>query len=76
MVYVPVVSGSELVRALGSVGYVVVRQKGSHVRLRCESDPHRKPTTVPLHREIKRGTLLSVLHDAGLTVDEFKALLR
>ncbi len=48
----PVVSGADLIRALGKFGYVAVRQKGSHVRLRHASDPRRLPVTVPLHAEI------------------------
>jgi predicted RNA binding protein YcfA (HicA-like mRNA interferase family) len=35
----PVLSGADLIRALGKFGYVAVRQKGSHVRLRHLSDP-------------------------------------
>lgn len=34
------------------------------------------PITVPLHKELKRGTLNGIIKDAGLTVAEFKALLR
>ena len=46
----PVVSGQELIRALEKFGYVAVRQKGSHVRLRHSTDPQRLPVTVPLIR--------------------------
>ena len=48
----PVVSGDDLIRALGKFGYVAVRQKGSHVRLRHASDPQRIPITIPLHDEV------------------------
>ena len=41
----PVVSGADLIRALGKFGYVSVRQKGSHVRLRHPSDARRLPVT-------------------------------
>ena len=44
----PVISGADLIRALGKFGYEAVRQKGSHVRLRHPSDPRRLPVTVPL----------------------------
>jgi predicted RNA binding protein YcfA (HicA-like mRNA interferase family) len=71
----PVVSGAELIKALGRVGYVKVRQKGSHVRLRCLDDPRRRPTTVPLHRELKTGTLSGILADADLSPDELRELL-
>ena len=51
----PVVSGAQLVKALARVGWVSVRQRGSHVRLK---HPQRAVSlVVPLHRELKRGTL-------------------
>jgi predicted RNA binding protein YcfA (HicA-like mRNA interferase family) len=65
----PVVSGDELVRALRKFGYQVVRQKGSHVRLRHSSDPQRLPVTVPLHSEIATGTLRRILRDAAVSVE-------
>ena len=75
MAKLPVISGSDLIKALGRIGYVEVRAKGSHRRLRCPTDPTRRPTTVPMHREIRRGTLLSILADANLTVEQLIELL-
>lgn len=67
----PHISGAEAVRALEKLGFVAVRQKGSHVILRRGSNG----SVVPLHREIKIGTLSSVIKQAGITADEFiKAL--
>lgn len=71
----PVVSGRDVVSALKRIGYVVVRQRGSHIRMRHLSDNRRQPTTVPDHRNIKTGTLHAILRDAGLGVDEFIDLL-
>jgi predicted RNA binding protein YcfA (HicA-like mRNA interferase family) len=71
----PVVSGEDLVRVLRKVGYEIVRQKGSHVRLRNEGSPKRLPVTVPLHKELARGTLKNILADAGLTVQDVLAAL-
>jgi predicted RNA binding protein YcfA (HicA-like mRNA interferase family) len=71
----PIVSGRETVAALERIGYVVVRQKGSHMRLRHPSNSVRAPTTVPDHRELKQGTLRAILRDAGLSVEEFVALI-
>ena len=68
----PVLSGQQLVRALERSGWQVVRQRGSHVRMK---HPERKsPVTVPLHREIKRGTLTGILNDAGLDGSELRRL--
>ncbi len=71
----PVVSGDQLIRALAKFGYVAVRQKGSHVRLRHSSDPQRLPVTVPLHSEIAFGTLRRILRDAAVTVEQLLAAL-
>ena len=68
----PVCSGAEVVQALARVGYQIVRTRGSHVRLNA---PDRPPVTVPLHRELDRGTLRNVLRQAQLTPEEFIALL-
>ena len=71
----PVISGADLIRALGKFAYEAVRQKGSHVRLRHPSDPRRLPVTVPLHSEIAFGTLRRILRDASITVDELLSSL-
>ena len=68
----PVMSGAECVSVLGRLGYRVVRQKGSHVRLACEGRP---PVTVPLHDELDRGTLRAIIRASELAVDELIALL-
>jgi predicted RNA binding protein YcfA (HicA-like mRNA interferase family) len=69
----PVVSGQRLVKALERAGWTVARQRGSHVRMK-HSD-RRVSLTVPLHRELKRGTLSGVLNDAGFDTDRLRQLL-
>jgi predicted RNA binding protein YcfA (HicA-like mRNA interferase family) len=71
----PVISGQQLIRALGQFGYETVRQKGSHIRLRHPSDARRLPVTVPLHKEIAFGTLRRILRDAGMTLEQLIAAL-
>jgi len=71
----PVLSGEELVKLLRKVGYEVVRQKGSHLRLKNAHDSSRNPLTVPLHDEIRPGLLRKILRDANLTMDELQALI-
>lgn len=70
----PQVSGKEVVKALGKLGYFVDIQHGSHIILRNEASPYRR-VTVPNHRTIAKGTLRSIIRDVGLTVEEFLALL-
>lgn len=68
----PHVSGAEAVRALERLGFVVLRQKGSHIVLRRGS----MGCVVPNHREIKAGTLGGVLKQAGVGAEEFIEALR
>jgi predicted RNA binding protein YcfA (HicA-like mRNA interferase family) len=69
----PVLSGQRLVKALERAGWQTVRQRGSHVRLK---HPDRRVSiTVPLHRELKRGTLSGILNDAGLETEQLRQLL-
>ncbi|NIL98678.1 MAG: addiction module toxin, HicA family [Planctomycetales bacterium] len=70
----PVVSGRDVINALGKIGYVLDRQRGSHVILRQQDPAHRR-LTVPDHKEISKGTLRAIIRQAGLTVEEFKNLL-
>lgn len=71
----PVLSGEELVKAREIFGYILVRQKGSHMRLRHGTDPQRKPVTVPRHKTVKRGLLHDILRDARITVEELVSIL-
>ena len=73
MAALPVVSGSEAVRAFGRDGWSVNRQRGSHVILIKPGNP--ATLSVPQHRELAPGTLRSLIRAAGLTVEEFVALL-
>lgn len=70
----PVVSGMDCIRALEKVGYVVVRKKGSHVRLK-DKNGKLSPVTVPDHKELRLGLLKKILNDAGLIVEDFIRLL-
>ena len=63
----PVVSGKECCKALGHLGFEEVRQRGSHrVMRRGETG-----CVVPMHAEIKTGTLGGILKQAGVSVDAF-----
>jgi len=68
----PVVSGKKAVRALEKFGFTRISQKGSHVKLRSEDG---RTVIVPLHRELARGTLASILRQAGLSADDLIDLL-
>ncbi len=66
----PILSGQEVIKILGKIGFEVVRQKGSHVYLR---HPDGRATVVPLHkgRDIDRGLLRKIIRDVQISRDEF-----
>lgn len=68
----PSVSWRKIVKALVKVGFQVVSQKGSHIFL---SDGKHK-LTVPRHDPLKKGTLLAIIQQAGLTREEFLELIK
>lgn len=72
----PVVSGKEAIKIFQKIGYIVVRQRSSHIRLRDKFNPLHKPLTVPNHKEIKPGLLKKLLVDANLTTKDFTELLK
>ncbi|MFQ5443762.1 MAG: type II toxin-antitoxin system HicA family toxin [Nitrospinales bacterium] len=70
----PVLSGIDVIKKLKTIGFIATRQKGSHVRLEKSSKEEIIKLTVPLHSELKKGTLNKIIKDAGLTLDEFQNL--
>ena len=72
----PSLKPRQVIRALERAGFVIARIRGSHHILVHRDDP-RRMTNVPAHagRDLARGTLMDIIKQAGLTVDEFKALL-
>ena len=71
----PDVSGTELVEALQKAGFLILRQKGSHVSMEKVYSAGQWRTIVPMHREIARGTLHDIPKQTGLTRDELRKLL-
>ncbi len=69
----PVVSGNDAIKAFEKLGYVMVRQTGSHVRMKHQSDGSKKP--LPNHKVIGKGLLRKLLRDAEISVEEFNNLL-
>jgi predicted RNA binding protein YcfA (HicA-like mRNA interferase family) len=68
----PLPSWREIVKALSKAGFEVARQKGSHlVLLKGE-----RIVPVPKHEQIKKGLLMAIIEEAGLTKEEFLELLK
>ncbi|MFQ5872993.1 MAG: type II toxin-antitoxin system HicA family toxin [Dehalococcoidia bacterium] len=72
---VPSLSYREIVWALQRDGWVVVRQRGSHIRLQKHVEERTLKLTVPAHRPVKRSTLSHILKQAELELDRFLELL-
>ncbi len=69
------VTGQEAIRALQRLGFEKVRQRGSHVILKKETSDGDVGCVIPLHRELKIGTLRGILRQAKVTPDEFMDVL-
>jgi predicted RNA binding protein YcfA (HicA-like mRNA interferase family) len=69
----PVVSATDVIKALAKVGYVFSRQRGSHIIL--VNRETRKIVVIPNRKEIPKGTLRAIIREADLTVENFAKLL-
>lgn len=76
MTVVPSLDYHRIVAALQRAGWVVVRRKGSHIRLQRRLLSEVLKLTIPAHRPVKRSTLAHILKHARLTVAELLALVR
>ncbi len=71
MTRLPALDYLDVIRAFRKCGFLVVRQRGSHIRLQKSTPDGAVKLTVPAHKPVKRGTLRRLIADAGLTVEEF-----
>ena len=67
----PRISGAAIVKALERLGFAKVRQSGSHVIMRHGP----KGCVVPMHSEVKVGTLAGILRQADISPDQFTDVL-
>jgi len=72
---VPSLNYQQVIKALRREGWIVIRQKGSHIRLQKRLPDETLKIIVPAHRPIKRSTLSHILKQARLSVLEFNNLL-
>ena len=64
---IPRIGSRQTIGTLQKMGFVIVRQKGSHIVMRRGDSG----CVVPNHREIRVGTLSGILKQAGITIEEF-----
>jgi predicted RNA binding protein YcfA (HicA-like mRNA interferase family) len=67
----PVLSAKEIISILKKEGFVITRQKGSHIALHKKTSEGIKLVVVPNKRNIPRGTLRDILHKAGISRERF-----
>ncbi len=70
----PRISGEGLIKKLRRAGFIVVRQKGSHVRLEKREGENIIKLTVPMHSELKKGTLHQILKEASVSIKDLENL--
>ena len=63
----PICTSSEIIKTLRQFGFIEVSQKGSHIKL----SNGKRVCIVPNHKEVLKGTLKSILTQAGVSLDEF-----
>ncbi|MCK4270871.1 MAG: type II toxin-antitoxin system HicA family toxin [Methanogenium sp.] len=71
----PGLNYDKLITALQRDGWIVVRQRGSHIRLQKHTQKETLKLTVPAHKPIKRSTLSHILKQTHMTVEELKDLI-
>ncbi len=71
----PIVSGKDVIKALSKIGFQHVRTSGSHAILKKLYGKGEIVIPFPLHPELAKGTLLSILRQAELNKEEFLKLL-
>ena len=67
----PRISSKEAILSLERLGFEQVRQTGSHVVMKKETEDGEIGCVVPVHRELKVGTLSGILKQAQVTVEDF-----
>ena len=68
-------SGREVVRALTKAGFKPKRQRGSHLILTKETPEGKIGCVVPMHSELKIGTIIGILEQAKLSKEDFIKLM-
>ena len=76
MTKVPSLNYEKVIKALQRDEWIVVRRKGSHVRLQKRTASETLKLTIPAHRPIKRSTLSHIIKQAHLSVEDFLKLVK
>jgi predicted RNA binding protein YcfA (HicA-like mRNA interferase family) len=69
----PIISGTQAIKCFEKIGYQVIRQRGSHVRMRHKDNSTKQPVTIPYHKTLE--VFDKLLRDAELAIRRFLKLL-
>lgn len=72
---IPPLSGSQTIKCFEKLGYQVVRQRGSHIRMHHKFDKNKKSLTIPQHKVLGKGLLRKLMRDAKISLEELLNLL-
>lgn len=67
----PIISGKKAIQTLEKIGFIKSRQTGSHVVLKKSTSEGEIVCIVPLHKELKIGTLSGIIKQAQITPNDF-----
>lgn len=72
----PIISGKELIKAISKLGFIHIRTRGSHAIMQRYDELKGKITLpVPLHKELAKGTLKSIMNQTGIDLEKLLELL-
>ncbi len=71
----PILSGDQAVKCFEKLGYQMVRQHGSHIRMHHKFDKNKKPLTIPRHKTLGKGLLRKLIRDADINIEDLINLL-
>ncbi len=63
-------SGKDIIKIMENFGFVVVSQKGSHIKLQKENNDTKQTLTIPNHRELDKGTLKAIYNQISNFIQE------
>ena len=75
MTKLPILSARKVIKALNGLGFEVVSQKGSHIKMKMMTSNETFTVIIPNYNEVPVGTLRSIIRQAGLSPDDFIKLL-
>ncbi len=71
----PILSGKDIIKVLLKKGFQHIRTRGSHAILSKQTEKGKVTLPVPLHKELAKGTLKSIMNQSGITLEELLQLI-